>query len=108
MQSWEVVLRETASVDYSKLRSVSRFGLNEGAIFRLWKAALKDDSTLLDQVIEKVFHDMSSFDHRRAEDVISRVVDRDSRSLSILCALFADMRRLEGADNSFFGSGWQI
>jgi hypothetical protein len=101
-------LSETASVDYSKLRSVRRFGLTEGAMFRLWKAALKDDDALLDQVIEKAFHDMSSFNRRRAEDVISSVVNRDSNARAVLGVLFADMRKLSEADASFSGARCQI
>ena len=100
-------LSETTLADYSKPRSVRRFGLTEGAIFRLWKAALKDDGALLDQVIEKAFHDMSSFNRRRAEDVISSVVNRDTNARAMLGVLFADMRKLSEANVSFSGAGCQ-
>jgi len=45
----------------------TRVGLSSHAIFRLWKTALKDDETLLDEAIASVHEQMTSLDQARAE-----------------------------------------
>ena len=54
----------------------TRVGLSSHAIFRLWKAALKDDETLLDEVISSVHEQMTSLDQARAEQVMSLIIRR--------------------------------
>jgi hypothetical protein len=54
-----------------------RSALTEEQVFRLWRAAIKDDDRLVDQVIQKVHDDMISFDRDRAEDVMELIVRRD-------------------------------
>ena len=45
-------------------------------IFRLWKVALKDDETLLDEAIASVHEQMTSLDQARAERVMSLIIRR--------------------------------
>jgi len=59
-----------------------RFGLTREAIFRLWKAAIKDDEKLLDEAIAAVHEQMISSDRVRAERVIELIIrrHRDARN----------------------------
>jgi hypothetical protein len=54
----------------------TRVGLSSDAIFRLWKAAVKDDESLLDEAVAAVHDQMMSLDPARAERVISLIVRR--------------------------------
>jgi hypothetical protein len=54
----------------------TRVGLSSQAIFRLWKVALKDDETLLDEVIASVHEQMTSLDQARTEHVMSLIIRR--------------------------------
>ena len=54
----------------------TRVGLSSNAIFRLWKAAVKDDESLLDEAIAAVHDQMMSLDPARAERVISLIIRR--------------------------------
>ena len=51
-------------------------GLTPDAIFRVWKAAIKDDEKLLDELIASVHKQMMSLDQARAERVMSLIVRR--------------------------------
>jgi hypothetical protein len=53
-----------------------RYGLTQDAIFRLWRTALKDDETLLDEAIATVHDQMISFDRARAERVMELIIRR--------------------------------
>ncbi len=53
-----------------------RAGLSSHAIFRLWKAALKDDESLLDEAIASVHKQITSLDQARAEHVMSLIIRR--------------------------------
>jgi hypothetical protein len=53
-----------------------RFGLARDAIYRLWKAALKDDEGLLDEVIKATYDRMMRLDPMRAEQVMSLIIRR--------------------------------
>jgi hypothetical protein len=66
------------------------------------------DYKLVDEVIQKVYLDMTSFDRKRAEDVISTVVNRDSNALLMLHTLFGDMRKLTEPNRTFSGAGWRV
>jgi hypothetical protein len=63
-----------------KPRLPTRAGLSSHAIFRLWKAALKDDETLLDEAIASVHEQMTSLDQARAEHVMSLIIRRQRDS----------------------------
>ena len=54
----------------------TRVGLSSHAIFRLWKTALKDDETLLDEAIASVHEQITSLDQARAEQVMSLIIRR--------------------------------
>jgi hypothetical protein len=53
-----------------------RFGLGRDAIFRLWKAAIKDDEQLLDEAIAETYERMERVDPVRAEQVVSLTIRR--------------------------------
>jgi uncharacterized protein with PIN domain len=53
-----------------------RFGLGREAIFRLWKAAIKDDERLLDEAIAETYERMVRADPTRAEEVVSLTIRR--------------------------------
>jgi hypothetical protein len=53
-----------------------RFGLGRDAVFRLWKAAIKDDEGLLDEAITETYERMVRLDPVRAEEVMSLTIRR--------------------------------
>jgi hypothetical protein len=57
-----------------------RFGLGRDAIFRLWKAAIKDDERLLDEAIAETYERMVRVDPVRAEEVVSLTIRRPTVS----------------------------
>ena len=65
----------TDSIDI-KTRLPTRVGLSSHAIFRLWKTALKDDETLLDEAIASVHEQITSLDQARAEQAMSLIIRR--------------------------------
>jgi hypothetical protein len=66
------------------MKSISRsshimgkqFGLGRDAIFRLWKAAIKDDEALMDEAIAETYERMVRVDPARAEEVMSLTIRR--------------------------------
>jgi hypothetical protein len=68
-------------------------GLTEDEIFHLWRAALKDDDRLVDEVIQKVYDDMMSFDRERTETVMSLTIRRNSEAGRAFRSLLGDMRK---------------
>jgi hypothetical protein len=65
--------------------------LNESQVFRLFKCALKDDDTLVDAIIERLYRRMKEFDAERAEDTVELIVDRDAAAGSRLGTLLNDL-----------------
>jgi hypothetical protein len=55
-----------------------RFGLAQDAIYRLWKAALKDDEGLIDEVIKATYVRLIRPDPIRAEQMMSLIIRRHS------------------------------
>jgi hypothetical protein len=53
-----------------------RFGLAQDAIYRLWKAALRDDEVLLDELIKATYDRMIRRDPIRAEQVMGLIIRR--------------------------------
>jgi hypothetical protein len=49
---------------------------SEAPTMELWKTALKDDETLLDEAIASVHEQMTSLDRARAEQVMSLIIRR--------------------------------
>jgi hypothetical protein len=56
-----------------------RFGLAQDAIYRLWKAALKDDEGLIDEVIKATYDRLIRRDPIRAEQMMSIRRHRDGQ-----------------------------
>jgi hypothetical protein len=65
-------------------------------LFRLWKAAIKDDDTLADEMIRGMYDGMLAFDRERAEDVMDLTVKRGPTARDTLRALLKDMRTFRG------------
>jgi hypothetical protein len=63
-------------------------------VFRLWKAAIKDDDTLADEVIRGIYDCMLTFDRERAEYVTDLTVRRSPTARDTLRALLGDMQKL--------------
>ncbi len=72
--------------------------LNESQVVRLLKCAVKDDDTLVDAIIEKLYSIMKDCDAARAKQAVELIVDRDTRAASKLGALLDDMRPLRPVD----------
>jgi hypothetical protein len=71
----------------------TRVGLSPHAIFRLWKAALKDDESLLDEAIASVHEQMTSLDQVRTEHVMSLIIRRHRDAKEAFKALLAAVGR---------------
>jgi hypothetical protein len=68
--------------------------LNESQVVRLLKCAVKDDDTLVDAIVEKLYGILKDFDAVRAKQMVELIVDRDTRAASKLGALLDDLRPL--------------
>jgi hypothetical protein len=66
-------------------------GLDEFQVFRLFKCAVKDDDTLVDAVVEKLYRSMKEFDAGRAKDTVELIVDRDTTAGSKFRALLDEL-----------------
>ena len=62
-------------------------GLNEFHVVRLFKCAVKDDDTLFDAIVEKLYGTMKDFDAGRAKQTVDLIVDRDTTAGSNFKAL---------------------
>ena len=71
--------------------------LSEEQIFRLWRAAVKDDDTQLDEVIRRVHRDMIERHRDRFEEVMYLAITRDVSAGAALAELLNDMP-VSGAD----------
>jgi hypothetical protein len=92
----EEVMTETAPNGKTILRS-SRTSLTKDQIFRLWKAAIKDDDKFVDAVIQKVHGDMLAFDNERGEIVIDLMVRRHMIAGDEFRTLLSEMQEVSGA-----------
>jgi hypothetical protein len=72
--------------------------LNEEQIFRLWRAAIKDDDKQLDEVIRRVYGDMIAYDRNRSEDVIYLTITRSVGAGRALSDLLGDIPMPSGSD----------
>ena len=66
-------------------------GLNEFHVVRLFKCAVKDDDTLFDAIVEKLYGTMKDFDAGRAKQTVDLIVDRDTTAGSNFKALLDDL-----------------
>jgi hypothetical protein len=60
-------------------------------VLRLFKCAVKDDDTLVDVMVEKLYRTMKDFDPSRAKDTVALIVDRDTRAEWKFRALLDDL-----------------
>jgi hypothetical protein len=66
-------------------------GLNEFHVVRLFKCAVKDDDTLVDAIVEKLYRAMKDFDAKRAKHAVELVVDRNATAASKFGALLDEL-----------------
>ena len=66
-------------------------GLNESQVVRLFKCAVKDDDTLVDAIVEKLYGTMKDFDAGRAKQTVELIVDRDTTAASKFRALLEEL-----------------
>jgi hypothetical protein len=72
--------------------------LNEHQISRLFKCAVKDDETLIDTIVERLYGKMKEFDGRRADQTVGLKVDRDATGGATLRAFLDEVSCLTAAD----------
>ena len=84
-------MTETAPRGRTTLRA-SRTSLTKDKIFRLWKAAIKDDDNFVDEIIRKVYDDMTAFDSERRDIVIDLTVRRHKIAGDEFRTLLSDMQ----------------
>ena len=65
------IVQKTAAI-----QSLQTGRLTKEQVYRLWKCAIKDDDSLADALIQKIYDTMIAFDPKRAETVIGLIVDR--------------------------------
>ena len=85
------------------LKSSRRNPLTEGQVYRLWRCAVKDDDTLIDTVIKKVYDEMITFNPERADFVMQLMIDRDEFAGPRFRTLLQDMRCRKRAPRSLYG-----
>jgi hypothetical protein len=73
-------------------------GLNESQVVRLFKCAVKDDDSLVDAIVEKLYGTMRDFDAGRAKQTVELIVDRDTTAASKLRALLDDLWSLRSSE----------
>jgi YqaJ-like viral recombinase domain len=66
-------------------------GLSEFQVLRLFKCAVKDDDTLVDAIVERLYFAMKDHDPTRAEDAVGLIVDRDAAAGSKFGELLDDL-----------------
>jgi hypothetical protein len=64
--------------------------LNEFHVVRPFKS-VKDDDTLVDAIVQKLYGTMKDFDAGRAKQVVELIVDRDTTAASKFRALLGDL-----------------
>lgn len=78
------------------LQNLRRSNLTKEQVFRLWRCAIKDDDTLVDQVIQHAYEGMIAFDCRHAECVMALIVRRHTAAgceLRTFLRICAGLRR---------------
>ena len=88
-------MTETAPAGKTTLRA-SRTSLTKGQVFRLWRAAIKDDDRFVDAVIQKLHDDIIAFDSERAEIVIDLMVRRHMIAGDEFRTLLSEMHEVSG------------
>jgi hypothetical protein len=74
------------------LHSLQTGQLTKDQVYRLWKCAIKDDDRLADALIQKIYDGMIAFDSKRAETVITLMVDRHEAAEPAFLDLLRDIK----------------
>jgi len=82
------------SVSIASSTRHSHPGLPMEDLFKLFRAAIKDDGDIGDLTIQSIYEDIVLYDHDRARGVMELVVRRDPLAPKALYALLAEARRL--------------
>ena len=90
----------------SIFQNARRTALTNDEMFRLWRAAIKDDANFIDTVIEKIYKEMMSFDSERAENIIELMVRRNSAAGYLFRDLLEDMQDLSGLNLGESRASW--
>ena len=64
----------------------------------MFKCAVKDDDSLVDAIVEKLYGTMRDFDAGRAKQTVELIVDRDTTAASKLRALLDDLWSLRSSE----------
>jgi hypothetical protein len=78
-------------------------GLDEVHILRLFKCAVKDDATMVDTIVERLYFTMKDLDATRAEDAVGLIVDRDAAAGSKFGELLDDLWPRRTISRAAFG-----
>jgi hypothetical protein len=92
----EVIVNDLSTI----LHSVRRSTLTKEQVFRLWRCAIKDDDTLVEDIIRQLYENIIAFDCQRAESVIELIVRRNAAADCALRSLLRDMRAKGEPDSS--------
>jgi len=84
----EVIVNDLSTI----LHSVRRSTLTKEQVFRLWRCAIKDDDTLVEDIIRQLYENIIAFDCQRAESVIELIVRRNAAAGCAFRSLLRDMR----------------
>jgi predicted acylesterase/phospholipase RssA len=77
------------------IRGRRHFNLTNEQIFRLWRAAVKDDANTVDRIVQKVYDDMMAFDPERSETVMELMIKRHKGAADALRDILEDMREFD-------------
>ena len=80
------------SVSIASSTRPRHLGLPTDQLFKLFRAAIKDDGEAEDPVIQFVYDAIVSYDHERARHVMELIVQRHPQAWSALYALLAEAR----------------
>lgn len=82
---------------------VPRPALTNEQVFRLWRCAIKDDVSLVDELIFQVYENIMAFDRKRAECVMELIIRRSVTAGHAFRSLLNDMRSV-GASSVLLAS----
>jgi predicted acylesterase/phospholipase RssA len=88
----EEVMSEIVSSGKAIPQGRRKFNLTNEQIFRLWRAAVKNDGKLVDLIVQKVYDDMMAFDPERSETVIELMIRRRKMAEDAFRDVLEDMR----------------
>jgi len=88
----EEVMTEIVSSGTAIPRDRRKFNLTNEQIFRLWRAAVKDDGKLVDLIVQKVYDNMMAFDPERSETVMELMIRRHKTAEDAFRDVLEDMR----------------